>query len=85
MLPLRTVWNEDKIRDLIAGASETGETRVLFDRLDDAEKFRFACYKLRSRKGIGRGYSFVISAAEDGIRFEVQILRTPTFEMVRQQ
>ena len=92
-MSLRNTWTESQLRDAIAPAlaGDGAEARVRFDKISDAESFRFALYNLRRRKGVAQGYSFILesfvdfeaAADEPQTRFEIVIRRTPVFKLER--
>lgn len=88
LLPLKTHYDEEQLKLVLAPAIEHGETKVIFSSLDEAVRFRFACYSLRRRKGIGKGLSFLLDEAgvlsdNNELIFEVVIMKTPVFEVTR--
>lgn len=87
-MPLKTYYDEEQLKLVLAPAIEHGETKVIFSLLDEAIRFRFACYSLRRRKGIGKGLSFLLDEAgvldeNDNRTFVVTIMKTPVFEVTR--
>jgi hypothetical protein len=91
-LPLRASWSQDELSQIILPASELGEARIKFSSLDEARKFRFACYNLRKRTGIGKGLSFILDETNSNgsdqdqdqeTSYEVIIMKTPVFEITR--
>jgi hypothetical protein len=89
-LSLRASWSQDELSQMILPASELGEARIKFSSLDEARKFRFACYNLRKRTGIGKGLSFILdetntngSDQDQETSYEVIIMKTPVFEITR--
>jgi hypothetical protein len=91
-LPLRASWSQDELSQIILPASELGEARIKFSSLDEARKFRFACYNLRKRTGIGKGLSFILDETNTNgsdqdqsqeTSYEVIIMKTPVFEITR--
>ena len=86
-MSLRHRWHDEELRKIIDGADASGGTRVKFDTRDAAEKFRYACYSLRRRKGHGRELSFVLEIVqtEAGPEIEVLIKQTPVLELRRKE
>ena len=91
-MSLRASWSQDELSQIILPASELGEARIKFSSLDEARKFRFACYNLRKRTGIGKGLSFILDETnsnssdqdqEQETSYEVIIMKTPVFEITR--
>ena len=91
-MSLRASWSQDELSRIILPASELGEARIKFSSLDEARKFRFACYNLRKRTGIGKGLSFILDETnsndldqeqEQETSYEVIIMKTPVFEITR--
>jgi hypothetical protein len=87
-MTLRRRWYENQIREAIKPAlNGIGEARIRFDTRGDAKKFRFACYSLRRRKGIGHELSFVLYMDKEPHTketvIEILIAPTPTFEFRR--
>jgi hypothetical protein len=80
---LRITWDAVQLASILAEAEASGETRVAFDTLDDARRFRFACYNYRRRTRNGAKFSFIIDAGAVGRRPHVLVTRTPTFTLVR--
>lgn len=76
-MSLRHSWREDKIRTLVEKAISGTEDFIAFDFLDDAKKFRFACYGLRHRKKIWTNLSFIL----DKEAMTVTVKQRPTFEI----
>ena len=77
-MSLRSRWSEDQIKSLLTNALAGGEDLVYFETLDDAEKFRFACYNLRQRKQVGLGLSFILN--KDPISILIKL--APTYKLV---
>lgn len=92
-MSLRASWSQDELSQIILPASELGEARIKFSSLDEARKFRFACYNLRKRTGIGKGLSFILDETNSNgsdqdqeqaqASYEVIIMKTPVFEITR--
>lgn len=78
---LRTPWSRETIEALVAEAEACGHVAVEFDTLTMARNFRYACYNMRRRTGIGTAFSFVIEAATDN-RTRVSIIKTPVLPKV---
>lgn len=69
---------------MILPALSTGETIIKFTLLEDARRFRFACYSLRRRKGIGKGLSFLLDESPDeDNKYGVLVMKTRVFELIR--
>ena len=85
-MSLRYKWPEAQIRAALAPALDYGEALIHFDTMTDAERFRYAFYTLRRRKGFGHGYSVIINPTptSDG-EIEILITRTPVLELKRIQ
>jgi hypothetical protein len=54
-----------------------GAIEYSFDKLEDATRFRFACYRVRHNKCVGESLSFILNTNE----MKVLITKTPKLDL----